>query len=592
MASRRSTRAVSLLLSVAVSVPGPLLAQENAQSPAALTAFRAGQEAFQKEDFDAAAAQFKAAIAADPRFAAAYCALGQTDLTTRRYPEAVDALVQCKAATERQIAGQASKRAEQERAMDREIIELRDSINLIRSGTVKSADENTILRIEERLRKLEQERNRGAAERAAVPPPILFALGTAYLRVGNLEGAERELQQAVKQQPAFGDAHNNLAAVYVGLGRWEEAAREVQLAEGAGRPVSPALKADIAARHSSVPVAPSGSASTPAPAAAEAAPPSPPPPLAIAHDPLACVASSSFPRVVARVTPDSAASAKVFFKTHGDKDWFAVRLRSDDERFAALLPRPRSTRSFRYYIEATGDDAKTTRTPEYVTAVVDRPEQCAGRKTDGVARASGIIVEPPATAKGRPVPAGFSARGTVGDVGQFEMGTKLAIGAGVLVAGAAVAGAAAAAAKGVQGAPVTTIASNPAVAGDIALVGTNPAAGSTVSLAGTPVSVTMRVFSPYAVAAGPALLQFAHNLPQNGFVTFCASLTGTHPDIPANTSLTITVSGAVGSVNGCGDRFDVHSARVTLTEGNGGRQVLGTGTGFISDLPVVLSFVP
>ena len=88
MRASRAPGAVSLVLSLSLCLP-PVQAQEIAQSPAAVTAFRAGQEAFQREEFDAAIAQFKAAIAADPHFAAAHCALGQTYMTTRRYSEAV-----------------------------------------------------------------------------------------------------------------------------------------------------------------------------------------------------------------------------------------------------------------------------------------------------------------------------------------------------------------------------------------------------------------------------------------------------------------------------------------------------------------------
>lgn len=595
MRATRATRALSLLLTLSVSV-SPLRAQEPAQPPGAVAAFRAGQEAFQHEEFDAAIAQFKSAIALDPRFAAAHCALGQTYMTTRRYAEAVEALVQCKAASERQAAAQSQARGEQERAIDREIVELRDSINLIRGGTVKTADENTVLRLEERMRKLEQERNRGAAARSGVSPAILLALGTAYLRVGALDAAERELKEAVKQQPSFGDAHNNLAVVYVGLSRWEEAAKEVQLAEAAGRPVSPALKADIAARRSSAASASAGPTGAAASAASSASPsattstaPAVEPPPAIDHVPVACVAADSFPRVQARVTPGNA-TAKVFFRTDASVGWFAVRLHSDDERFAALLPRPKSARSFRYYIEATGEDTRTTRTPEYVTSVVDQPRACAGQASDSMATARAIVVEPPATAKAHLVPPGFSTRGTVGDVGQFEMGTKVAVGLGILVAGAAVAGAVAAAGKSVS-VPTTTFVAQPEIGGDIALVSTAPGAGGTVSISQTPLAVTLRAVSPFSVSSGPARVQFARTATGGSFFASCATLLGTHPDFHPGETVTMTVTGLLTNDHNCGDQFDAHGMHVVLLEA-AGPQVLQTGTGFIPDIVISLSFVP
>ena len=95
----RVPRPIALVLCALLAAPLP--AQETRPSQAALGAFRAGQQAFQKEEFDAAVADFRAAIASDPQFAAAHCALGQTYMTTRRYSDAVEALVQCKALTER-----------------------------------------------------------------------------------------------------------------------------------------------------------------------------------------------------------------------------------------------------------------------------------------------------------------------------------------------------------------------------------------------------------------------------------------------------------------------------------------------------------
>src|SRR5947208_13011861 len=155
----RVPRPIALVLCALLAAPLP--AQEARPSQAALGAFRAGQQAFQKEEFDAAVADFRAAIASDPQFAAAHCALGQTYMTTRRYSDAVEALVQCKALTERQVAAQAAARAEQDRDADREIQALRDAIGQIRSGQSK-AGEFEAFQMEERLRRLEQARNRPA----------------------------------------------------------------------------------------------------------------------------------------------------------------------------------------------------------------------------------------------------------------------------------------------------------------------------------------------------------------------------------------------------------------------------------------------
>ena len=76
-----------------------------------------------------------------------------------------------------------------------------------------------------------------------------MALGSAYFRSGALADAEREYKEAVKVNPKFGEAHNNLAAVYLMTDRAEPAEEEVKLAEKSGFRVNPQLKEDIKKRR-------------------------------------------------------------------------------------------------------------------------------------------------------------------------------------------------------------------------------------------------------------------------------------------------------------------------------------------------------
>lgn len=50
---------------------------------------------------------------------------------------------------------------------------------------------------------------------------------------------------ALAVDPKFGEAHSNLAVVYLMSGRYEQAEEEVQAAEKAGFRVNPNLKDDI-----------------------------------------------------------------------------------------------------------------------------------------------------------------------------------------------------------------------------------------------------------------------------------------------------------------------------------------------------------
>ena len=54
---------------------------------------------------------------------------------------------------------------------------------------------------------------------------------------------------AVAVEPTIGEIHNNLAVVCMVTERYDEAEREVQLAEKAGFRVSPAFKEELTARR-------------------------------------------------------------------------------------------------------------------------------------------------------------------------------------------------------------------------------------------------------------------------------------------------------------------------------------------------------
>jgi Flp pilus assembly protein TadD len=65
--------------------------------------------------------------------------------------------------------------------------------------------------------------------------------------MGRMPDAERAYKATVEVDPKSGEAHNNLAVVYLTTGRIEDAERAVQAAEKAGFKVNQGLKDDIRA---------------------------------------------------------------------------------------------------------------------------------------------------------------------------------------------------------------------------------------------------------------------------------------------------------------------------------------------------------
>ena len=127
-----------------------------------------------------------------------------------------------------------------ERQRDDEIKELNENIRrLTQAGQVLRATQ-----AEARLRDLE--RQKSTIEAAYQPPAaVLLALGSALFRNGDVATATRHWEAAIASNPMLGEAHNNLAAVYLQTGRHRDAEAEIKAAEKAGFRINPQLKEDV-----------------------------------------------------------------------------------------------------------------------------------------------------------------------------------------------------------------------------------------------------------------------------------------------------------------------------------------------------------
>ena len=234
-----ATLAVVTSVSVVIAAPGPQIASER-QRREALQFYRVGAELLSREQFEKAAEQFSRAVSRDPLLTRAHYGAGQAYMALRRYASAVKAYSDCLAAFRALHDLQISHRFEVEQQRDDEIRELRETIRrLTQSGQSLRAVQS-----EGRLRDLERQRTTIEGPYQA-PAAVLLALGSALYRGGNLPQATEEWQAAIASDPKLGEAHNNLAVVYMQSGRLDEAAREINLAEKSGHRVNPQFKEDL-----------------------------------------------------------------------------------------------------------------------------------------------------------------------------------------------------------------------------------------------------------------------------------------------------------------------------------------------------------
>jgi Flp pilus assembly protein TadD len=211
---------------------------------------RKGRELMRSEKYPEAIEELREAVRLDPDLIMAHYDLGQSYMAVREYATAVNAYGACREAWVK--FADALQRGDFEADAMREdrIRELRDQLRELQRipatpGTSQYAQiQAEMARIENLIQSLDMNQTRGI-QRLELPGELSLALGSAYFRSGQLDEAEKAYQAAVTVQPKLGQAHNNLAVVYLMTKRPADAKEAVKRAEKAGFKVSSELKKDI-----------------------------------------------------------------------------------------------------------------------------------------------------------------------------------------------------------------------------------------------------------------------------------------------------------------------------------------------------------
>jgi tetratricopeptide (TPR) repeat protein len=222
-----------------------------AEQQKALMQYRAGWDLMRAENFEEAAARFKAATQLDPNMALAYYGLGRADVARRRFVEAIEAYTNCRRLYVTRANQQYTAAADATRAREDELMELRELQRQNSSGPQTQTKDNNQRLIQNRMRLVQEnlDRGRNVDIDLAVPAFISLALGSAYFRAQHFDDAEREFKAAIHADRTVGEAHNNLAVVYMLTGRLADAESEIKLAEKNGFEVHRDLKHELAERR-------------------------------------------------------------------------------------------------------------------------------------------------------------------------------------------------------------------------------------------------------------------------------------------------------------------------------------------------------
>ena len=240
-----------LLAATLVSIVVPAAAQKIADAQSrreAVQFYRTGLEFFSAEKFDRAAEEFIKASDKDPLFTLAYYQAGQSYMNVKRYASAIKAFKDCLEASRALYGLSETNRFDVEKQRDDEMREMRETVRTLQqNGHTLQAT-----RAEQHLSDLEKQRT-SMVGGYRPPAEVLLSLGSAHFRNGDVEAAEAEWKAAIEVNPKLGEAHNNLAVIYMTAGRFKEAETEVKAAEKTGFRVNPQFKDDLKKRAASQP---------------------------------------------------------------------------------------------------------------------------------------------------------------------------------------------------------------------------------------------------------------------------------------------------------------------------------------------------
>jgi Flp pilus assembly protein TadD len=234
-------------LTITTAAPSAQLGQASADRSRkeALQHYRLGQDAMHNERFDIAEQEFQKSAKLDPTLELAPYGLGQVYMASKRFPSAIAAFHKSREVFVANGDSSAGDQIAHQRRLDDYIRELEDQQSIYGRTATNATARSYMLTLTTQIAALKSAKMRTVSGPEPVPAWLSLALGSAYFRNNAPADAEREYRAAIDVDPKLGEAHNNLAVVYMLTGRAPMAGAEIAAAEKAGFKVNPQLKEDV-----------------------------------------------------------------------------------------------------------------------------------------------------------------------------------------------------------------------------------------------------------------------------------------------------------------------------------------------------------
>ncbi len=223
--------------------------------------FQSGQQYLTAEKYMNAEKAFKDCLEHFPKYSYAHYALAQIYYQQQKYPPALTHIQEAKksydyiaklgAAAQTEYI---SKLRDQKQKLREDIMRNKERLAFVKNHPTMSreAKQQEIVNLEGFIRHAEhtvtriQERTlTPIAKGTDVPGGYYYVHGNVYFKVKRYKDALDQYLQAVKAEPTFGDAYNNIANLYFLARNYQKAMHYVNKAEKNGAEVHPNFKNDI-----------------------------------------------------------------------------------------------------------------------------------------------------------------------------------------------------------------------------------------------------------------------------------------------------------------------------------------------------------
>ena len=238
--------AFTLILLVVAAAISP--AQSRTDRERARTQNKLGWDDMRSEAWERAARSFQNAIDIDPQFEIPYYGLGRANMALKKFTAAIDAYERCRSLYQAQAGRVFTNQQEAQRYRRDRLLEIDEQVRQVQSMPPSVATADMMRQLQNQRRDVQESLQRGnnVTIESSVPAYVSLALGSAYFRAGRLSDAEAEYKATIKSDPRSGEAHSNLAVVYLETGRIAEAYASLQAAKKTGFKVNPQLEKAIA----------------------------------------------------------------------------------------------------------------------------------------------------------------------------------------------------------------------------------------------------------------------------------------------------------------------------------------------------------